>query len=431
MKLLKRLTCIVLAFALMFGFPVAARGEEADPAMPVITKQPENIGVLPGEEFTLSVEAYIPNGDAVGYQWHVANPFNVDISGATGPALTQTTSAPMYGTQVFGIYYCIIYNADKGLEAGSVLSGRAEVSQRPLSEQERPVITKQPRDIAVFLGEEFTLSVEAHIPNGDAVGYQWYFDTTYNSRMQGETGPSFTRVLSQDTAWTLYCVVYNADKGLNAGSVISDHATASKRVLTEEQAPVITKQPQGLGVNSGREFTLSVEAHIPNGDKVGYQWRQLATSAIYGEGPVLTITANQHSGGNYYCVVYNADMGLNAGSVNSAEAIVKVTVVPPTAREQMNEMKEQLKRLPSLREGMASDPLYLINGVISSSSLRLMISVLWFLSLFRVPPGRFESQAVKIFQNVAHVTLIPVLVIYILLFALPVSFLMLPFRGRL
>jgi len=428
LKRLKRIACIVLALSLATGFGLPAQAEEADPAMPVITKQPESVAVLPGEEFTLSVEAHIPNGDAVGYQWHIANPFNVNVSGAAGPELTLKASSVLYGTLVFGTYYCIVYNADKGLEAGSVLSEHAVVSQRPLSEQELPVITRQPRGIAVLPGEEFTLSVEAHIPNGDAVGYQWYCENSYYGRMNGETGPTFTRELNQYTTWSYYCVVYNADKGLSAGSVASEYAAAAKRVLTEAETPVITLQPKGMAVNTGREFTLSVEAHIPNGDAVGYTWRQTISGGACGEGPVLTLTAQRHSGGNYYCVVYNADIGLGAGHVTSEEAYVKVTVVPPSAREQRKELKEQRKSMPSLRRGLASDPLYLINGAIMSSALTLMISILWFLDLLRVPPERLESQAVKIFERVSQVTLIPFLVIYILVFALPVSFLMLPFR---
>ena len=36
--------------------------------------------------------------------------------------------------------------------------------------------------------------------------------------------------------------------------------------------PVITVQPVGGRVKAGQEFKFSVEAHIPNGDEIGFRW---------------------------------------------------------------------------------------------------------------------------------------------------------------
>jgi len=430
MKHIKKTLAVLLALILGMGLGVPAAAEEPDPSVPVITVQPVGVGVLLGEDFTLSVQAHIPNGETVGYQWHIANPFNIDIKDATGPELTLKAEFTVNNTLV-GTYYCIVYNADKGLAAGSVLSERVDVTKRPLSAEELPVITKQPQNVAAKTGETFTLSVQAHIPNGDELGYQWYNANTYYGRIDGETGPIFTRTLNQYTPGSYYCVVYNKDKGLNAGSVSSEVAAVSKRVLSAQETPVITLQPKGANVNTGESFTLTVQAQIPSGDPVGYIWRNLVTSTVYGEEPALTLTARQHSGGNYYCIVYNKAIGLDAGSVNSQEAIIKVTVVPPSAREQLEEFKKALNDRPPMREGMKKDPLYLINSAIETSSLVLMVCVFSVMDLFKVPPNRLESIGVRLFQGVSYVALIPALVIYILLFALPVSLIMLPFSGAL
>jgi len=66
MKLTKRLLALLLtlALALCLSMPVFAE-EEPNPAMPVITVQPQSIRVKAGQKFTLSVQAHIPNGEGV------------------------------------------------------------------------------------------------------------------------------------------------------------------------------------------------------------------------------------------------------------------------------------------------------------------------------------------------------------------------------
>jgi hypothetical protein len=72
-KLSKRLTALLLALALAltFALPALAEGEseEPNPAMPVITVQPQTVRVKANRDFTLSVKAHIPNGDEIGYWW--------------------------------------------------------------------------------------------------------------------------------------------------------------------------------------------------------------------------------------------------------------------------------------------------------------------------------------------------------------------------
>ena len=67
---MKKLLSILLAAALVFTLALPAFAEdEPDPAMPVITRQPEDVRKEKGVEFFLRVDARIPNGDAVGYRW--------------------------------------------------------------------------------------------------------------------------------------------------------------------------------------------------------------------------------------------------------------------------------------------------------------------------------------------------------------------------
>jgi hypothetical protein len=75
MKSTKRLLAILLVFLLTFGFAMPAIAEEEPPeeplsAVPVITVQPQGGSARGRNEFTLTVEAYIPNGSPLAYQWY-------------------------------------------------------------------------------------------------------------------------------------------------------------------------------------------------------------------------------------------------------------------------------------------------------------------------------------------------------------------------
>ena len=90
-RLLALLLTLILAFTLaMPAFAEDVPPEEPDPAMPVITVQPQDIGIkeffifIFGKAVTLSVQAYIPNGDEVGCQWYIDGK---SIEGETGSTL--------------------------------------------------------------------------------------------------------------------------------------------------------------------------------------------------------------------------------------------------------------------------------------------------------------------------------------------------------
>jgi len=77
-KYTKRLLAALLTFALAFSVALPAfaeddPSEEPNPAMPVITAQPQSHRFRFDDrprELNLSVEAHIPGGDEIGYQWY-------------------------------------------------------------------------------------------------------------------------------------------------------------------------------------------------------------------------------------------------------------------------------------------------------------------------------------------------------------------------
>ena len=101
MKSTKRLLALLLIFALAFtlALPVFAE-DEPDPAMPVITVQPQGERVLKEDLFLVKKKAHIPNGDEIGYQWYRNNTL---LDGATGDSIIGNARET-------ADYYVIAYN---------------------------------------------------------------------------------------------------------------------------------------------------------------------------------------------------------------------------------------------------------------------------------------------------------------------------------
>ena len=101
---MKRILSILLVLALAFTLALPAFAEDPDPAMPVITVQPEGVRVHPNRTFVLSVEAYIPNGDPIRYLWYR------DDGTAFASAAEVRRSESTLGT--YNYYVVVINNAN-------------------------------------------------------------------------------------------------------------------------------------------------------------------------------------------------------------------------------------------------------------------------------------------------------------------------------
>ena len=112
---MKKLVSVLLAVLLAAGLFVPAMAEEEDPTpispMPVITAQPQNIRfryTFEPSTTEFSVEAYIPNGDPIGYEWHKKTIFG-DTT-LYGESDTYWFSPLKLWDQ--GQYYVVVYNKD-------------------------------------------------------------------------------------------------------------------------------------------------------------------------------------------------------------------------------------------------------------------------------------------------------------------------------
>lgn len=160
--------------------------------LPVITTQPTSKAVNENSTLTLSVVAT----GATSYQWKKNG---TNISGATSATYSKANAK----TTDAGSYTCVVTNA-----VGSVTSNAATVTINPL-----PVITAQPQDQDLTVGQTLTISITAT----GATGYQW---RKGNSNISGATSATYTKasVTTADDG-NYDCVVTNA-----VGSVTSHQA---------------------------------------------------------------------------------------------------------------------------------------------------------------------------------------------------------------
>ncbi len=178
-----------------------------------------------------------------------------------------------------------------------------------------PVIDIQPGSVSVNVGQTATFVVAA---TGTApLTYQWLrngqaiSDATANLY----TTPATT---SADNGARFSVMVTNA-----AGSITSDEA-----VLTVNEPPAITSQPQDITVTAGQTATFTVTA--TGTAPLSYQWSRNgqvisgATSASYTTPP----TSGADSGAIFAVTITNA-----AGTMTSGDATLTVNV-PPTIATQ-------------------------------------------------------------------------------------------------
>jgi gliding motility-associated-like protein len=218
---------------------------------PVIITQPSNQTVCLGDEASFTVVA---TGTNLTYQWRIGNVDLVDggsISGATTATLTIDPTVLL----------------DEALNYNVVVSGACPTSvtsnNRSLTINSTPVITTQPSNQTVCLGDEASFTVVA---TGTNLTYQWRIgnvDLVDGGSISGAT----TATLTIDPTVLL-------DEALNYNVVVSGacptSVTSNNRSLTINSTPVITTQPSNQTVCLGDEASFKV---VATGTNLTYQWR--------------------------------------------------------------------------------------------------------------------------------------------------------------
>lgn len=271
---------------------------------PAITAQPGNAQVNVGGTATFTVTA--SGAATLTYQWR-KNGSN--ISGATASMYTIPPAVASDNGAQFSVV------ASNG-------SGSATSVNAILTVSQPPVITAQPQNATVNVGQSAVFSVSA---TGSApIAYQWRKNGVNISGANSSTYSTPAATAGDNGAQ------FSVEVSNVAGTVPSANA-----ILTVNQPPVIVTQPVGATVNPGQTATFSVTA--TGTAPLAYQWRKNGSNISGAVSPAYTTPAAvaADNGAQFSVVVSNG-----SGSVPSANAILTVTQVPvivvPPASQTVN-----------------------------------------------------------------------------------------------
>jgi hypothetical protein len=213
-----------------------------------------------------------------------------------------------FGTPTTAGDYHLVVNAIASTGTNSLSQGQSwDVYFRVVASGTPPTITTQPVSQAGATGGSVTFSVVA---TGDApLSYQWRKDGT---AISGSTNSTLTLTnLAVANAGSYTVVVSNA-----AGSVTSNAATLT---VSASNAPVITRQPTSLTVNSGGTIVLNAAA--TGTPSPTYQWRKDGVAIAGATSDLLVLAAvSAANAGSYTLVATNS-----AGSATSNAAVLTLT----------------------------------------------------------------------------------------------------------
>ena len=295
---------------------------------PTISVQPtsDTVTVSVGGTRTISVEATVPTGGAISYQWFSNTSANTTSGTAISGATSSSLSVPTSTVGVFHRYVVITNTQSSG--TATVTSILSTTTVNPGA----PVIMTQPTDRSVALGETCNISVTAQLPpTSGLLSYQWFRNTTASitgGTFVGTNSSSYSVPTSARGSYYFYVVITNTQN--------SRIATVTSNPITVTVNPTITAQPTDQIIELGQTAEFTVATELNGASSLIYQWQLNTngttwsnvadgaggTSASYTT-PTGTMAMNGHS---YRCIVTN-----NFGGADTS-AVVTLTVnsIPPT-----------------------------------------------------------------------------------------------------
>jgi O-glycosyl hydrolase len=221
------------------------------PLVPIIVRNPAGAAYSWGATLnTLRVEAKLAEGSAgtLGFEWFT----NTKFSAAGGTAIEdedQNFLMPDYDDlELDENYYYVEVSNTEGGKTVIAKSIPAIITMGPGRRAAAPVITVQPKDAWYFTGNTIkALTVEGISPDRGDISYQWYSNTSGNSRggtvISGATSASYTPTVPNNKTGNsfYYVVVTNTNSkvtGTKTATALSNSVQVSIATPADAAVPV-------------------------------------------------------------------------------------------------------------------------------------------------------------------------------------------------
>jgi len=205
-----------------------------NPAIPVITSQPENVQARFGQTLNVtSVRVSLPEdtseSSVLTYQWYQleldedgkfkqdddGNPIITPLEGETNDSFIPNPTILQLGVN----YFFVEVTHTVGANSVSEFSAPAKVTVLPGLRASTPVIIEQPKAGLYFGNAPIDkLIVAAESPDGGELTYQWYSNTSATTvggtPVTGATGADFAPELAAEESVYYYVVVANTNENV-------------------------------------------------------------------------------------------------------------------------------------------------------------------------------------------------------------------------
>ena len=284
--------------------------EDVPVEIPVFTVQPESIALYSGETAVFKSSAT----DAESYRWFYRASEEEDMQPVTNNGTSATfrfVAKERYNGYQYG---CMASNS----------AGRGYSNVVTLTVISKPVITAQPANVTVSIGETASFEVKASDPRS----FQWYYqkpdETNWHKVMNNGESPVLTLTAeARHNGFKYKCKVSN-----KAGNAESEIGT-----LTVLSDIVITEQPHNASVKEGEAAVFEVKAKGAERYQWYYQkpgeteWNKVTKN---GASAAYTLTTKaQHNGYQYKCVIKNEVNTLESDTVALTVLIKPVIKAQP------------------------------------------------------------------------------------------------------
>lgn len=215
-----------------------------------ILNQPTDAAAKLGEGYYTEV---IAEGDGLKYQWYFKNKKSEEFhkSSVRDNSYDDVMTKERNGRQI----YCVVTDG----WGNSLKTDTVTLTGIPGA---KLIITKQPVDDSVMMGETYNVTVEAE---GEDLTYQWYFKSRNHETFHrsGVKINAYTDVMTAERHdREIYCVITDALGNTVTSDTVTIRATQGKELT-------IVQQPQDAQAKMGERYCTEV---IAEGEELKYQW---------------------------------------------------------------------------------------------------------------------------------------------------------------